>query len=195
MGWQRYYTPLSYHLSCHPAVHIVVQSFSFLKRSGCSILYSVVMSKLPTHSICTIYCRPQKQRLTDGSSVFLPQMIYRADTGEILGVHIIGLHAADLIHEASNAIATGQTVQVKKNPRLTYPYSPSYEAIISLGCFLFSFYFASHSGKGTRLVNTIEVCSSLTFFDSPLFIFFCLYLQLIFLIFAYLNQLSSSIYA
>jgi len=41
----------------------------------------------------------------------LAKMIYRADTGEILGVHIIGLHAADLIHEASNAVATGQTVQ------------------------------------------------------------------------------------
>ena len=39
-------------------------------------------------------------------------MMYRKDTGEILGVHIIGLHAADLIHEASNAIATKQTVQV-----------------------------------------------------------------------------------
>ena len=25
--------------------------------------------------------------------------------GEILGVHIFGLHAADIIHEASNAIA------------------------------------------------------------------------------------------
>ena len=35
----------------------------------------------------------------------------RNDTGEILGVHIIGLHAADLIHEASNAVATGQRVQ------------------------------------------------------------------------------------
>ena len=40
------------------------------------------------------------------------QMIYRPDTGEILGVHILGLHAADLIHEASNAIALGTRVQV-----------------------------------------------------------------------------------
>ncbi|KAI8464625.1 MAG: dihydrolipoamide dehydrogenase plastid precursor [Monoraphidium minutum] len=40
----------------------------------------------------------------------LAKMLYRKDTGEILGVHIFGLHAADLIHEASNAIATGQTV-------------------------------------------------------------------------------------
>lgn len=41
----------------------------------------------------------------------LAKMIYRPDTGEILGVHILGLHAADLIHEASNAIALGTRVQ------------------------------------------------------------------------------------
>lgn len=44
----------------------------------------------------------------------MAKMLYRKDTGEILGVHIIGLHAADLIHEASNAIATKQTVQVRR---------------------------------------------------------------------------------
>jgi dihydrolipoamide dehydrogenase len=41
----------------------------------------------------------------------MAKMIYRKDTGEILGVHIFGLHAADLIHEASNAVATKQTVR------------------------------------------------------------------------------------
>lgn len=41
----------------------------------------------------------------------MAKMIYRNDTGEIMGVHIFGLHAADLIHEASNAVATNQTVQ------------------------------------------------------------------------------------
>lgn len=40
------------------------------------------------------------------------QLIYRPDKGEILGVHIFGLHAADLIHEASNAIALGTRIQV-----------------------------------------------------------------------------------
>lgn len=43
--------------------------------------------------------------------VFL-QLIYRPDNGEILGVHIFGLHAADLIHEASNAIALATRIQV-----------------------------------------------------------------------------------
>ncbi|HEY9845828.1 MAG TPA: dihydrolipoyl dehydrogenase [Candidatus Caenarcaniphilales bacterium] len=43
---------------------------------------------------------------TDG----LAKVIYRQDTGEVLGVHILGFHAADLIHEASNAIAQGASV-------------------------------------------------------------------------------------
>lgn len=41
----------------------------------------------------------------------MAKCIYRKDTGEILGFWIIGIHAADLIHEASNAIA--QCLNVK----------------------------------------------------------------------------------
>lgn len=44
----------------------------------------------------------------------LAKCIYRKDTGEILGFWIIGLHAADLIHEASNAISQGLGVQELK---------------------------------------------------------------------------------
>jgi dihydrolipoamide dehydrogenase len=51
-------------------------------------------------------------------------MLYRKDTGEILGVHIIGLHAADLIHEASNAIATGQRVQVRRAAAAARAWGP-----------------------------------------------------------------------
>ena len=39
------------------------------------------------------------------------KLIYRKDTGEILGVHLIGLHAADLIHEFSNAISMKIPIQ------------------------------------------------------------------------------------
>jgi dihydrolipoamide dehydrogenase len=53
-----------------------------------------------------------EQALAEKEGEGIAKMIYRKDTGEILGVHIIGLHAADLIHEASNAVATGQRVQV-----------------------------------------------------------------------------------
>lgn len=43
---------------------------------------------------------------TDG----LAKIIYRQDSGELLGVHIMGIHASDLIHEASAAIARRDTV-------------------------------------------------------------------------------------
>lgn len=40
------------------------------------------------------------------------QLIYRPDNDEILGVHIFGQHAADLIHKAFNAMALGTHIQV-----------------------------------------------------------------------------------
>ncbi|WP_019499362.1 dihydrolipoyl dehydrogenase [Pseudanabaena sp. PCC 6802] len=43
---------------------------------------------------------------TDG----LAKIIYRQDNGELLGVHIMGIHASDLIHEASAAIAQRASV-------------------------------------------------------------------------------------
>ena len=50
------------------------------------------------------------QALAENEAEGLAKLIYNKKTGEILGVHIFGLHAADLIHEFSNAIATKQTV-------------------------------------------------------------------------------------
>ncbi|KAJ8542115.1 hypothetical protein K7X08_016981 [Anisodus acutangulus] len=49
--------------------------------------------------------------LAENEGEGLAKLIYRPDNGEILGVHIFGLHAADLIHEASNAIALGTSIQ------------------------------------------------------------------------------------
>ncbi|CAM6088477.1 unnamed protein product [Calypogeia fissa] len=49
--------------------------------------------------------------LAENEGEGIAKLIYRADTSEILGVHILGLHAADLIHEASNAIALGTTIK------------------------------------------------------------------------------------
>ena len=39
------------------------------------------------------------------------QVLYNKDTEEIVGVHIIGIHAADLIQECANAMAAGTTVR------------------------------------------------------------------------------------
>lgn len=60
------------------------------------------------------------QALAEKEGEGMAKMIYRKDSGEILGVHIIGLHAADLIHEASNAVATGQTVKARSVPSLRH---------------------------------------------------------------------------
>ncbi|KAG6764081.1 hypothetical protein POTOM_031539 [Populus tomentosa] len=49
--------------------------------------------------------------LAENEGEGIAKLIYRPDNGEILGVHIFGLHAADLIHEASNAIALGTRIQ------------------------------------------------------------------------------------
>lgn len=54
--------------------------------------------------------KANSKALAEMESDGMAKMIYNKKTGEILGVHIFGLHAADLIHEASNAVATGQTV-------------------------------------------------------------------------------------
>jgi dihydrolipoamide dehydrogenase len=53
------------------------------------------------------------QALAEKEGEGMAKMVYRKDSGEILGVHILGLHAADLIHEASNAVATQQRVQAR----------------------------------------------------------------------------------
>ncbi|MBD0268515.1 MAG: dihydrolipoyl dehydrogenase [Cyanobacteria bacterium Co-bin8] len=56
------------------------------------------------------YFKGNSKALAEGESDGLAKVIYRKDTGEILGAHIIGMHAADLIQEAANAISQGQTV-------------------------------------------------------------------------------------
>ncbi|OIT02959.1 PREDICTED: dihydrolipoyl dehydrogenase 2, chloroplastic-like [Nicotiana attenuata] len=62
-------------------------------------------------SIAKTSFKANTKALAENEGEGLAKLIYRPDTGEILGVHIFGMHAADLIHEASNAIALGTTIQ------------------------------------------------------------------------------------
>ncbi|KAL3776204.1 hypothetical protein HJC23_011071 [Cyclotella cryptica] len=41
----------------------------------------------------------------------IAKVLYNKDNGKVVAVHIIGLHAADLIQECANAVAAGTTVQ------------------------------------------------------------------------------------
>jgi dihydrolipoamide dehydrogenase len=66
------------------------------------------------------YFKGNSKALAEGETDGLAKLIYREDTGEVLGAHIIGLHAADLIHEASNAIA--QRASVKSLAHLVHTH-------------------------------------------------------------------------
>ena len=57
------------------------------------------------------YFKGNSKALAEGETEGLTKIIYRKDTGELLGVHIIGIHASDLIQEAANAIAERRPVQ------------------------------------------------------------------------------------
>jgi hypothetical protein len=87
-------------------IHCVAAAQSCLT---CSTSLTLLLSV----SCCLFHLLCICQALAEKEGEGMAKMLYRKDTGEILGVHIIGLHAADLIHEASNAIATKQTVQVR----------------------------------------------------------------------------------
>jgi dihydrolipoamide dehydrogenase len=56
------------------------------------------------------YYKGNSKALAEGEADGMAKVIYRKDTGEVLGVHIFGLHASDIIHEASAAMAHRQSV-------------------------------------------------------------------------------------
>ena len=49
------------------------------------------------------------------------KLIFNKETGEVLGAHTYGLHAADLIQEVSNAIARRQRVNDLAKEVHTHP--------------------------------------------------------------------------
>jgi dihydrolipoamide dehydrogenase len=56
------------------------------------------------------YFKANSKALAEAETEGMAKVIYRKDTGELLGVHIIGIHASDLIQEAANAIAARKSV-------------------------------------------------------------------------------------
>lgn len=55
--------------------------------------------------------RANSKALAEGEGNGIAKVIYNKGTGKVVAVHIIGIHAADLIQECSNAVAAGTTVQ------------------------------------------------------------------------------------
>lgn len=82
------------------------------------------------------YFKGNSKALAEGEADGMAKVVYRQDTGEVLGVHIIGIHASDLIHEASAAIANRQSVHtlaylVHAHPTLSEVLDEAYKRAVT----------------------------------------------------------------
>ena len=82
------------------------------------------------------YFKGNSKAIAEGEADGMAKVVYRKDTGEVLGVHILGLHASDLIHEASAAIASRQSVHtlahlVHAHPTLSEVLNEAYKRAIA----------------------------------------------------------------
>ena len=67
------------------------------------------------------YFKANTKALAELESDGLMKLLFRQDTGEVLGAHLYGLHAADLIQEIANAVARRQSVSQLATEVHTHP--------------------------------------------------------------------------
>ena len=67
------------------------------------------------------YFKANSKALAELESDGLMKLLFNKASGEVLGAHIYGLHAADLIQEIANAVARRQSVQHLANEVHTHP--------------------------------------------------------------------------
>jgi len=82
------------------------------------------------------YFKGNAKAIAEAETDGIAKVVYRQDTGEVLGVHIFGLHASDLIHEAASAIAHRQKIQdlaflVHAHPTLSEVLDDAYKRSVS----------------------------------------------------------------
>jgi dihydrolipoamide dehydrogenase len=81
------------------------------------------------------YFKGNSKAIAEGEADGMAKVVYRKDTGEVLGVHIIGLHASDLIHEAASAIAKRESINslaylVHTHPTLSEVLDDAYKRAV-----------------------------------------------------------------
>ncbi|HYW19854.1 MAG TPA: dihydrolipoyl dehydrogenase [Nodularia sp. (in: cyanobacteria)] len=111
----------------HPEVSYVGLTEVAAKELGQAEGFEIATSKS--------YFKGNSKALAENESDGMAKVVYRKDTGEVLGVHIFGMHAADLIHEASAAIANRQSVQdlahlVHAHPTLSEVLDEAYKRAV-----------------------------------------------------------------
>lgn len=112
----------------HPEISYVGMTEAAAKEKGSAEGWTVGTTRA--------YFKGNSKALAEGESDGIAKVVYRQDTGEVLGVHIFGIHASDLIHEASAAIANRQTVNtlahlVHAHPTLSEVLDEAYKKVRS----------------------------------------------------------------
>ena len=87
----------------HPEIAFVGLSEEQAKAKGQAEGFEVGKS--------TGHFRANSKALAELEGDGIAKVLYNKKTEEVLGVHIIGIHAADLIQECANAVASGTTVR------------------------------------------------------------------------------------
>ena len=95
---------------CIPAAAFTHPEISYV---GLTEAQAKELGEKEGYKISTVksFYKGNSKALAEGETEGVAKVIYRQDTGELLGVHIIGIHASDLIQEAANAIARRESVQ------------------------------------------------------------------------------------
>jgi dihydrolipoamide dehydrogenase len=111
----------------HPEVSFVGLTEPQAKELGATEGFEV--------AVVRSYFKGNAKALAEGETDGIAKVVYRKDTGEVLGVHIFGLHAADLIQEAANAIALRQSVNdlayiVHTHPTLSEVLDQAYKQAV-----------------------------------------------------------------
>lgn len=111
----------------HPEVSYVGLTEVAAKELGQTEGFEIATSKS--------YFKGNSKALAEKEADGIAKVIYRQDTGEVLGVHIFGMHASDLIHEASAAIANREKVQnlahlVHAHPTLSEVLDEAYKRAV-----------------------------------------------------------------
>jgi dihydrolipoamide dehydrogenase len=112
----------------HPEISYVGMTEAAAKEKGSAEGFQVAVAKS--------YFKGNSKALAEGEADGMAKVVYRKDTGEVLGVHIFGIHASDLIHEASAAIANRQSVHslahlVHAHPTLSEVLDEAYKRAVA----------------------------------------------------------------
>ena len=102
--------PKSIDYRCIPAAAFTHPEISYV---GLTEAQAKELGTTENFTVSTVktYFKGNSKALAEKETEGMAKVVYRQDTGELLGVHIIGIHASDLIQEAANAIAERKSVR------------------------------------------------------------------------------------